>query len=118
MDMLIQEIELWYVIPSIRRGLALEMQKLGMKNVDIAEKLGLTKAAISQYLNNTRANEFIFNNEIKNEIKKSAGKIDDKKDTVQEIQRIIKMLRNSREVCNFHSLKEQVHVNCDICFRK
>ena len=45
-----QEIETFYVIPSLRRQLALCLKEKGMKQKDIAQLLGIDTAAVSQYL--------------------------------------------------------------------
>lgn len=113
-----QEIEFWYVIPAVRRALALEMHKLGMKSVDIAKNLGISKAAISQYFNNSRALEFKFDNNIKNMIKNSAERIIKGDNYAFEIQKIVRMIRDNGSACLFHHKKENLELNCDICFRR
>ena len=45
-----QEIEVWYIIPAVRRELAKSMVKIGLKQKQIAVTLGITEAAVSQYL--------------------------------------------------------------------
>ena len=118
METMLQELEVWYVIPAVRRAFAIEMHKSGMKSVDIASRLGLTKSAISQYLHNSRAVEFKFNNNVKNEIKKSVQRIVNGESYIVEIQRMIRLLRDNKIICNFHHSIEKIEKNCDICFRK
>ncbi|MBM3234337.1 transcriptional regulator [Candidatus Pacearchaeota archaeon] len=90
-----QEIEVWYIIPAIRRELA----KILISNYDMTfEKagriLGITKAAVSQYLSNKRAGKFKIPENIKREIEKSAEIISkDEKKAVHEIQRLLKLIR-------------------------
>ena len=50
-----QEVEVWYIIPLIRKELALAMKKRKMPQNEIASLLGVTDSAISQYSNNKRA---------------------------------------------------------------
>ena len=50
-----QEIELWYVIPAIRKQLVIELKRKGLKQKAIAPILGITEAAISQYNRDKRA---------------------------------------------------------------
>ena len=44
-----QEVEVWYVIPSIRRELALAMIEKGRTQKSIAKMLGVTEPAVTQY---------------------------------------------------------------------
>ncbi|MBI2449424.1 hypothetical protein HYV49_03950 [Candidatus Pacearchaeota archaeon] len=117
MKLLPQQIELWYIIPAIRREFAIEMAKQGMKAVEIANTLGITKSAVSQYFNKMRAVEFRFGNDIKNEIKKSVEIIKKGQESGEEIQRIINILRENRSICKFHHIKEKLDKGCEICFR-
>ena len=43
-----------YVLPALRASLAKELSKKGFKIREIAEMLGLTQAAVSQYLSSKR----------------------------------------------------------------
>ena len=99
-----QEIEVWYVIPAIRRELTkLLTKKHGLSYDKAGAALGITKAAISQYINNKRASNINLHPLVLQEIEKSAKKIiKDKKVMVSEISRILKFMRNkhlSFEVC-------------------
>jgi len=99
-----QEIEVWYIIPAIRKELARTLTtKYQMSYEKTGNLLGISKAAVSQYLSNKRANNIKISEEIKEEISKSAKVItENNKMTVLEIQRILKLMkekRNSCEVC-------------------
>jgi hypothetical protein len=48
------EQSIWYILPRIRADIARELVKEKMSQRDIAEKLGLTPAAVSQYLHKKR----------------------------------------------------------------
>ncbi len=117
MKMMPQEIELWYIIPSLRREFSREMAKQGISGVKIAELLGVTPAAVSQYFSKARAVEFTFNPKMKKEIKVSVARILKGDDAVAEIQRIINILRENQNICRFHHLKEDLDPQCDICFK-
>ncbi len=117
MKLLPQQLELWYIIPAIRRAFALEMVRQGMKGVEIASLLGVTKAAVSQYFSKTRAVEFRFDQEIREEIKASVARIIKGEEVAAELQRIILLLRESKSICKFHHFKEDIDPHCDICFR-
>ena len=111
-----QELEVWYIIPAIRKELAKSLQGQGDKQFEIAEKLGLTRPAISQYLSKKRANEFIFSPLINVEIKKAAYRIKNKFDTQKEIQNIISITRNSKLTCTLHRMSDNNLKDCNACF--
>jgi len=45
---------LWYVIPYIRASLARKLDKVGLNQEKIADKLDISQAAVSQYINGKR----------------------------------------------------------------
>jgi len=99
-----QEVEVWYIIPAIRRDLSKHLvrdHKISYEKV--GKLLGLTKAAISQYLKNKRAAKIKLHPKIDKEIIKSANKIiKNKSDSIKEIIRILKIIREKKlhcEVC-------------------
>ncbi len=112
-----QELEVWYVIPALRKELTLAMKLSGEKQVLIANKLGITKSAVTQYLNNKRgAKELNFNERVKNEIQTSASKIKNKFDAMREIQHLLNVTRQERLVCQLHRVTDKEFSNCDVCF--
>src|SRR3989338_8090782 len=70
-----QEIEVWYIIPAIRRELTKSMIDLGLTQKQVAKRMGITEAAVSQYLSFKRAKEVVFSNAVLDEIRKSAKKM-------------------------------------------
>ena len=52
-----QEIEVWYIIPALRREFASILKEKGFPQKQIAEKLKLTESAVSQYLKLKRAKD-------------------------------------------------------------
>ena len=100
-----QEIEVWYIIPAIRRELAKNMiEKHGLTQKEAAEKLGLTEAAVSRYVSGKRAYLEMPNGEIKNEIIKSVDKLVNggKTTVVIETCRICDILKSAGVIDNFH----------------
>ncbi|MFH1500985.1 MAG: transcriptional regulator [archaeon] len=97
-----QEIEVWYIIPGIRRELARELtQKHDLTYEKAGNILGVSKAAISQYLKNKRAKEIKFSDSVKKEIEKSAKVIvKDNKMAVREIMRLISVVKKSKCACD------------------
>ena len=89
-----QEIEVWYIIPSIRKELAKKLQELKMNQKEIAEAMGVTPSAINQYFKNKRAKVVEFDEKTTKEIEESAKRIKSKKIcSIHEIQKICNSIR-------------------------
>ncbi|MAE49699.1 hypothetical protein CMI48_02610 [Candidatus Pacearchaeota archaeon] len=124
-----QEIEVWYIIPAIRRGLARCLTgHHGVSYDAVGKMLGISKAAISQYVNNKRAAKIKLPERAMKEIGRACDKLvadyevrstsdvhrrkgihrdgDARKgDAVSEITRILKFIRDKKlvlEVCEKH----------------
>ena len=93
-----QEIEVWYVIPAIRRELArLLTKEHGLSYDRAGEALRISKAAISQYNKNKRASNVTLHDRVLKEVEKSAKKITkDNNVTVREMLRILKFMRDKK----------------------
>ena len=104
MYLLPQEIEVWYIIPAIRKEFArILTHEHGLSYEKAGLALGISKAAISQYLSNKRANKVKLNTNTKDEIKKSAVLISENpKVAMIEMQRILKFMKDN-------------HCSCDVC---
>jgi hypothetical protein len=102
MYLLPQEIEVWYIIPAVRKELAkLLTGTYGLSYEKAGASLGISKAAVSQYLSNKRANKVCLDAKTKAEVKKSALKISENtKIAMIEIQRILKFMKDSHCSCN------------------
>ena len=115
-----QEVEMFYVMPTLRRELAIEMKKLGLKQNKIAELLQIKKSTVSQYINNNRGTKIEFSNEIKQEISKSAPKIKDTLSLIRETQKLIREIRQSCELCKIHKQLADIPEDCEpntaLCF--
>ena len=118
MYLLPQEIEVWYIIPAVRKELALALTKEhGLSYEKAGDILGISKAAISQYLSNKRANKVKLSGEVKKEIKKSAKVIVvNSKLAMGEMQRIMKLMKQrmcSCEVCKRYNKEVLNYCNCE-----
>lgn len=113
-----QELEVWYVIPAIRKELASAMKNNGLKQVEIAKRLGVTKSAITQYLNESRGNEVKLNEKIKREVVHSAQKISNTMDTIREIQYLLNVTRQEKVICQIHKNLEKDFDGCNVCFEQ
>ena len=96
-----QEIEVWYIIPAIRKEFSRVLtQKHKLTFEKAGAILGISKAAISQYLGNKRAGKIKLPGEIKKEITKSAAILmKDNKRAVKEIMRILKLMKSKGCSC-------------------
>ncbi len=116
-----QEIEVWYLIPALRRELAkifIKYHNLSQK--EAAEILGITEAAISQYLKSKRGKEIKFSKKELEQIKKSAKRIiKDNDNTMKELYDLCVLFRESKVICNLHRKKDRsISKHCQACFEK
>lgn len=114
-----QEIEAWYVLPLIRKELALAMKQEGLDQKSIAKLLGVTAAAVSQYVNNKRGNDHSLEGHLKIDFTNSAKAIrDDSSLIFAEVQKLLKILWNEGIVCKIHKAKSwhPDKEDCEICF--
>ncbi len=112
-----QELEVWYLLPTIRKGLAKEMVKGGLSQKAIAEKLGITEAAVSQYMKGKRGSDVDLGNNIKKEIKNSVKNILKGSSVIKEIQRICDQCKREMILCKIHKRHGYVSKGCDICMK-
>ena len=97
-----QEIEVWYVLPALRREIAIALKKQGLKQKEIAQKLNITEGAVSQYFSSKRATKVVFNSHMKKEIAKSAKNISSKCNRTIQIQRLLKLVKDQGILCKLH----------------
>jgi len=130
--MMPQEVEVWYVLPALRRELAKIMKTKTVPRVgedgktkehkitqkEIARMLGVTEPAITQYLlkkkgRRSRGDQVVIPEKFYPELEKSAdmmikqyeqrGSNDDMFETMtREINRLIKVIRDDGAMCDIH----------------
>ncbi|MBS3142813.1 hypothetical protein J4464_05505 [Candidatus Woesearchaeota archaeon] len=113
-----QEIEVWYVIPAIRKELAkVFVHDFQLSQKQTAKVLGITEAAISQYLNQKRASELQFTASDMEDVRKTADKImRNKEHAMQHIYELCVKMRGSKCVCELHRKHEKdLPAECSIC---
>ncbi|HLC80801.1 MAG TPA: hypothetical protein VJG31_03445 [Candidatus Nanoarchaeia archaeon] len=108
-----QEIEVWYILPAVRKALAEEMMARSMPQTEIALLLGTSEATISHYRQEKRAKKEIFNLTIKKEVKKAVGRIQ-KNSTLlfDEVIKLCRLARKERIICQVHHQKNKLPKNC------
>lgn len=113
-----QEIEVWYLIPALRKELTKSLvkeQKLSQKAV--AKILGITDAAVSQYMSNKRGSEIKFSSQDKNKIAVCAKQISKTPKNAQtEFYRLTKSFRGSSCLCAAHKkIDKNLPKACRLC---
>ena len=112
-----QELEVWYIIPAIRRELALRMREKGLTQKETAKKLFLTEPAVSQYLKSKRAKQVVFNEAMKKELDKAAENIlkkPTKVNVIKQMQKVCKKARINQIVCDLHRKMDDT-IKCGGC---
>jgi uncharacterized protein len=113
-----QEIEVWYIIPALRREVAKSLIEIGLSQKQTAEKMDITEAAVSQYLSSKRAKDVIFSNAILEEVRKSAKIIfEDNSRLVPEMLRLSNLTGVKQVMCDLHKKNDiSLPGSCNICF--
>jgi len=126
-----QEVEVWYVLPAIRRELTKTMIDKGIPQKQIAQMLGVTEPAVTQYKlsksKRSRGDQVDIPEKLLPEVRKSAEVIvnawDDRDEgdhvyeiMTKEINRLIEVLRDEGTLCDVHR-EYCVHVDdkCSAC---
>lgn len=113
-----QEVEVFYILPAIRRELTVAFKELGRPQKEIARLLGVTEAAVSQYLSQKRGNDVQFPQEIKMQIRSAAPKITDHSSMIQEVQTVLAAAKTGRFICQMHEqVADNIPKGCDVCFK-
>lgn len=112
------ELTVWYVLPAIRSELAKELARLKMSQKDISERLSITQAAVSQYVNGKRGHNIKFKKGVRDEIKKLAGDINDGAGSgvVIRVCSICNMVKDDGTICEIHRRYESIPKKCNACF--
>jgi predicted transcriptional regulator len=95
------EIIVWNIVPTIRKEFTKNLiEKHGLNQRKVADKLGINESAVSRYLSGKRGILEITDDEILDEIKISANKIAKENGTkvIEEICRICRLLKSKEFV--------------------
>ncbi len=116
MKLMPQEVEVRYIIPSLRKEFTIELQKKGLKQNQIAKLLNITPAAVSQYLNKKRGT-IEFNEEIQKQVTSSVNTIiKDSNKLQQEIYKLTELIKTSGFICEIHKKYDRIPKQCELCF--
>jgi hypothetical protein len=112
-----QEVEVWYLIPALRKALAMHFLGKELKQKDIAKLLGVTEAAISQYKKQKRGQETSFTKEEKKRIADIGDAMFKEPGRCGELfHTLCKSFYGSETLCKIHAEHDEtLEKNCDIC---
>jgi len=113
-----QEVEVWYLLPALRREITrIMIEDYSLNQKEIAKMLGVSEPAISQYVKSKRAGEVKFTKSDLEVIKNSAKKmVNDPKTMMKELYKLSISFRGNKTLCNLHHSKcKGIPENCDIC---
>lgn len=113
-----QEVEVYYLLPAIRKEFALALKRTGRAQKEIAQILGVTEAAVSQYCHSKRGQDVAFPQELSRKVEEAAGKVTDQQSMMREVQAILRAAKESRLTCRLHEQMAAVPHGCDACFRE
>lgn len=112
-----QEVEVFYLLPAIRRELAIALKEIGRDQKQIAKLLGVSEPSISHYFNLKRGADVEFTDEIKKEIKKIAGSIKTPQDSIMATQKLLKLISQQKGLCKVcHGINKELSESCEACF--
>lgn len=99
-----QEIEVWFLLPAIRKMIAFELIKKGKSQKEVAKIMGVTEASISHYKRSKRATIDILDTpQIQDQILKATEKvIEDNSCLTLEVLRINQLLKESGFLCKIY----------------
>lgn len=113
-----QEVEVFYVLPAIRRELATAMKATGKKQKDIAKLLCVKESTISQYMSEKRASGMKFNEKIQKAAIEAATGISDRVTLIDATQKLLALIREEKSLCGFHMDIAGLPKSCNVCFTK
>jgi hypothetical protein len=113
-----QELEVYYILPALRRELAKALKQQGKSQKDIAQHFGLTEAAVSQYLHEKRGTDVDFTPQLKEIIQKAAARITDNASFIRETQQLLHHVWKDRFICSVcHDQNgSAIPKGCAVCF--
>ncbi len=117
--MLPQEVEVWYILPAIRSALSKELSgRLPQKQ--IAQMLGITEPAVSQYIKGKRGTKVKFDEKIKTEIQIIAEKLmSNSIHPIAALNYLSKKILMTNVMCQIHmQLDRETPESCRVCFEE
>lgn len=107
-------------MPSIRAEIAKDLIEMGLSQREVSKRLGMTEAAVSQYLKGKRGERIEFKGQVREAIKRLARDIAKKEDFDDQIFRICRIcakIKAEKTLCLSHKEEALVPEGCDACMR-
>ncbi len=117
-----QEIEVWYVVPLIRKLLVFDLKKRGLKQNEIARLLKLTESAVSQYIKEKRAKDYDISipEDVQTFVVKAVDKIISEDGNnhvaVKQINFLCGLFREKKIICQVHRKIDPDFEDCAVCY--
>lgn len=112
------EIVIWYLLPAIRSALAKELAGLGLSQKEISEKLGISEAAVSQYMKGKRGGKIGFSTELNEMVREAARHIVSSASIIDVYRKTCNLclsLRKRALMCDLHRKMDNVPEDCNLC---
>ena len=113
-----QEIEVWFLLPSIRRELAIFLtKKHAMTQFEVSKLIGITAAAVSQYISKKRGTDMKFTLDELCVIEEGSNMIvKDKSNAHAIIYNISQKLKGGKSMCDLHMQhSKDIPTDCRLC---
>jgi uncharacterized protein len=111
-----QELEVWYVLPAIRKRLALALINKGKSQKDVAKLMYVTEAAVSQYKKSKRANDAFLGNQFNHEFLNSTNNILKESSLFfPEVMKLNTLIKDSGVLCDLHKKVTSEILPCQGC---
>lgn len=111
-----QELEVYFILPALRRELARTLKKQGKTHKAIAGFFGVTVPAVSQYLHAKRGAEIKFTAEFQKIIADAATHITDRDTFIKQTQQLMNKIWNDKFICQVCHDQTGSAKNCEVCF--
>ena len=111
-----QEVVTHYILPAIRKELAVSMKAKGDDQKTIAKKLCVTEAAVSNYFSEKRASKLSFPITLKQTIDTSSNGINDRLSFIKESQKLLKLALSEGITCKVCHDVAKTPLKCRVCF--
>ncbi|MFH1400506.1 MAG: hypothetical protein ABIH41_03225 [Nanoarchaeota archaeon] len=108
-----QEIEVYYLIPTIRKHFTLLLKQRGLAQKDVAKILAIRESTVSQYVQHKRGDHITFPKQVIDELEKSVQTITTTADYLRETQRILRLIRSTDLICRIHKAHAQLPPCCN-----
>jgi uncharacterized protein len=117
------EIIVWYILPVIRKEFARMMvEDYNLSQKEVADKLGLTEPAISQYLSSKRGSDIELSPKILEEIRKVAKDLANPKTSDQKVMgkicKLCAIIKSSGTLEEIDSNSQKSKAKCSCAKKK